>query len=64
MMKPLGVQSCKKDLDPGPGNTHIHMLNLTAESRPDSEVKRGCQCNTVAFSVSVVLLAAMGRTST
>lgn len=63
MMKPLGVQSCKKLLDPGPGKKHIRMLNLTAESSPGSEVKCGCKCSTVAFSVSVALLAATRQPS-
>ena len=63
MMKPLGVQSCKKDLDPGPRKTRIHMFNFTAESSLSSEIKGGCRCNTVAFFVSVALLAAMGQPS-
>lgn len=66
MMKPLGVQYCerKKYLDLGPGKTHMHMLNLTAESSLGSEVKCGCKYSTMIFSVSVVLLVAVGQLST
>lgn len=63
MMKPLEVQFCKKDLDPGPGNSHICMLNLAAENSPDSEVKHICKYTTVASSVSAAMLTAMGQTS-
>lgn len=38
MMKLLGFQSCKTTLYPCIGKTHIHMLNLTAESSTGSEV--------------------------
>lgn len=59
MFKPLGVQSCKKDLGLSTGKKHIHGLNFSAQSIPYSKVKHGYECNTVTLSVLLDRLTTM-----
>lgn len=59
MIKPLGVLSCKKDLDPSTEKKHTHVLNLTAQHLPCSKVKH--ECNAMTFFVLLDRLTAMGQ---